>query len=113
MLTATALGVGTLLSALIVAHRDFRYIMTFAVQLWMFATPCIYLPKTALGPISQLLLPLNPAYGLLLNFRLAVLNDPQGLDWYALGVSSVVGLALLLAGCFYFRRVESTFADVI
>ena len=37
----------------------------------------------------------------------------QGLDWYALGVSAAVGLALLLVGCFYFRRVERTFADVI
>jgi lipopolysaccharide transport system permease protein len=113
LLTVTALGVGTLLSALIVAQRDFRYVLAFAVQLWMFATPCIYLRQTALGPISRLVLPLNPAYGLLLNFRLAVLNDPQGLDWYALGVSSAVGLVLLLGGWFYFRRVERTFADVI
>ena len=43
LLTATAVGVGTLLAALIVAHRDFQYVLTFAVQLWMFATPCIYL----------------------------------------------------------------------
>jgi lipopolysaccharide transport system permease protein len=111
LLTATALGVGTLLSALIVAHRDFRYIMTFAVQLWMFATPCIYLKPTALGLISRRVLPLNPAYGLLLNFRQAALGGE--LDGYSLGVSSAVGLALLLAGCFYFRRVERTFADVI
>jgi lipopolysaccharide transport system permease protein len=113
LLMATAVGVGTLLAALIVAQRDFRYVLTFAVQLWMFATPCIYLKPTVLGNISRLVLPLNPAYGLLLNFRLAVLNDPHGLDWYALGVSSSVGLALLLGGCFYFARVERTFADVI
>jgi lipopolysaccharide transport system permease protein len=111
LLTATAAGVGTLLSALIVAHRDFRYILTFAVQLWMFATPCIYLKPTALGPTSQLVMPLNPAYGLLLNFRATVLGGE--LDGYSLAVSSAVGLTLLLVGCFYFRRVERTFADVI
>jgi lipopolysaccharide transport system permease protein len=111
LLMATAVGVGTLLSALIVAHRDFKYILTFGVQLWMFATPCIYLKPAALGPSSQLLLPLNPAYGLLLNFRQSVLGGD--LNLYALGVSSAVGLALLLAGCFYFRRVERSFADVI
>lgn len=113
LVTATALGVGALLSALIVAHRDFRYILTFGVQLWMFATPCIYLRQAALGPISRLMMPLNPAYGLLLNFRRVVLNDPLGVDWYALGVSAGMGLALLLVGCFYFRRVERSFADVI
>lgn len=111
LLTAAAVGVGTLLSALIVAHRDFKYVLTFAVQLWMFATPCIYLKPSALGPTSRLLMPVNPAYGLLLNFRQTVLGGD--LDWYSLGVSSAVGLTLLLAGCFYFRRVERTFADVI
>jgi lipopolysaccharide transport system permease protein len=111
LLTATAVGVGTLLSALILAHRDFKYVLAFCVQLWMFATPCIYLKPTVLGPISRIVLPLNPAYGLLLNFRQAVLGGD--LDWYSLGVSSAVGLALLLAGCFYFRRVERSFADVI
>jgi lipopolysaccharide transport system permease protein len=110
LLTATALGVGTLLSALIVAQRDFRYVMTFAVQLWMFATPCIYLPAAA-GPTARLVLPLNPAYGLLLNFRQALLGGP--LDWYALGVSSAVGVGSLLIACLYFRRVERTFVDVI
>jgi hypothetical protein len=34
-------------------------------------------------------------------------------DWYALGVSGAVAIALFAAGCFYFRRVERTFADVI
>ncbi len=111
LLTATAVGVGTLLAALIVSHRDFKYVLTFAVQLWMFATPCIYLKPTVLGPISRQLLPLNPAYGLLLNFRQAVLGGD--LDWYALGVSAAVGMALLASGCFYFRRVERAFADVI
>ncbi len=77
----------------------------------MFATPCIYLKPTVLGPISRQLLPLNPAYGLLLNFRQAVLGGD--LDWYALGVSAAVGMALLASGCFYFRRVERAFADVI
>ena len=43
LLVLAALGVGTLLAALTVAYRDFRYVVPFAVQLWMFATPCIYL----------------------------------------------------------------------
>ncbi len=111
LLTATAVGIGTLLAALIVAHRDFKYVLNFAIQLWMFATPCIYLKPTALGPTSQLVMPLNPAYGLLLSFRTTILGGEM--DWYALGVSSAVGLVMLLVGCFYFRRVERTFADVI
>jgi lipopolysaccharide transport system permease protein len=111
-LIVAALGVGTLLAALTVAYRDFRYVLTFLVQLWMFATPSIYLNAgEVVGPRGQALLPLNPAYGLILNFRQAVLGGP--LDLYALAVSSAVSLGLLLVGCLYFRRVERSFADII
>lgn len=42
-LVLTALGVGTLLAALNVSYRDFRYVIPFLVQLWMFATPSVYM----------------------------------------------------------------------
>jgi lipopolysaccharide transport system permease protein len=110
-LVVAALGVGALLSALTVAYRDFRYVTPFLVQLWMFATPAIYLQGDAAGPTARLLLPLNPAYGLIENFRAAVLGG--AFNGYSLAVSGGVSLALLALGCFYFRRVERNFADVI
>jgi lipopolysaccharide transport system permease protein len=111
-LVVAALGVGTLLSALTVTYRDFRYVVPFLVQLWMFATPAIYMQADpAVGPLGRALLPLNPAQGLIANFRLALLGDE--LDSYALLVSGLAGLALLLVGCLYFRRVEREFADII
>src|SRR5262249_55365799 len=83
----------------------------FAVQLWMFATPIIYLRADLVaGPAGAWLLPLNPAYGLILNFRQALLGGP--LDWYALAVSGAVSALLLLAGALYFRRVPPAFGDV-
>lgn len=112
LLVIAALGVGILLAALTVAYRDFRYVVPFGVQLWMFATPSIYLPVDGvIGPLGQAILPLNPAYGLILNFRLAVLGGD--LNWYALAVSGGVALVLLAVGCLYFRRVERHFADII
>lgn len=112
LLVVAALGVGTLLSALTVAYRDFRYVVPFSIQLWMFATPCIYLDAaTVVGPRSRLLLPLNPAYGLIYNFRQAMLGG--GFDCYSLAVSGGVSVGLLLLGCMYFRRVERGFADII
>jgi lipopolysaccharide transport system permease protein len=112
LLALAAMGVGTLLSALTVAYRDFRHVVPFLVQLWMFATPVIYLQgDLGLSPRWQALLPLNPAYGLIAAFRQSVLGQP--IDSYALAVSSGVGLALLAVGCLYFRRVERRFADII
>jgi lipopolysaccharide transport system permease protein len=107
-----AAGVGTLLAALTVAYRDFRYVVPFAVQLWMFATPSIYLQAGGvMGDRARAVLPLNPADGLIGSFRRCMLGGP--LDWYALSVSSAVSLALLVVGCLYFRRVERGFADII
>jgi len=111
-LVAAALGVGVLLSALTVAYRDFRHVVPFMVQLWMFATPCIYMStENALNPRWNAILPLNPAYGIILNIRAVMLNKP--LDLYSLGISTAVAIVCLVAGCMYFRRVEQSFADII
>ena len=112
LLVLSALGIGTLLSALTVAYRDVRHVVPFLVQLWLFATPAIYLnSNSGVGGRWNWLLPLNPAQGLIVNFRAAVLGG--GFDWYSLAVSSAVTAAMLLAGALYFRRVERSFADII
>jgi lipopolysaccharide transport system permease protein len=111
-LVIAALGVGTLLSALTVAYRDFRHVVPFMVQLWMFATPSIYMQAgTDGGSRLAYVLPLNPAYGLIANFRQAMLGG--AIDGYSLAVSGGVSVILLLGGCLYFRRVERDFADII
>jgi lipopolysaccharide transport system permease protein len=69
------------------------------------------MPAESLDPELRPLLPLNPAYGLVLGFRQAALGG--AFDWYAFGVSSAVGGLLALAGVLYFRRVERSFADTI
>ena len=82
------------------------------VQLWMFATPSIYLQAEGIvSPRWKPLLPLNPAYGLIYNFRAAALGRP--FDFYSLNISLAITAVLLLVGCLYFRRRERTFADVI
>jgi lipopolysaccharide transport system permease protein len=110
-LIVAALGVGSLLAALTAAYRDFRYVVPFLVQLWMFATPSVYMHTGPIGPKGQAWLPLNPAYGLIANFRALLLGEE--LNLYSLAVSGSVAPALLLVGCLYFRRVERGFADTI
>ena len=113
LLVLTAAGVGTLLAALNVAYRDFRYIIPFLVQLWMYATPTIYFdldtPDSKYGWVKQLL-PLNPLTGLIASFRAALLDEP--IPWDMLAFSAVMAVLMFFVGCFYFRRVEDSFADV-
>ncbi|QEL15548.1 ABC transporter permease [Limnoglobus roseus] len=111
VLALAAAGVGILLSALIVAQRDFRFLLGLGLQLWMFATPCIYLKPETFSDDTRALLPLNPAYGPILAFRQSILGGP--IDAYALGVSALVSVLLLFVGLLYFRRTERSFADVI
>jgi lipopolysaccharide transport system permease protein len=111
LLGLAAAGFGVLFAALIVAQRDFKYVLAFASQLWLFATPCIYMSTEALSEKVRTWLPLNPAYGLVLSFRQAIFGEP--LNWYAFGLSSVAGVAVFLGGAIYFRRVERSFADLI
>jgi lipopolysaccharide transport system permease protein len=112
-LLLAAAGVGTLLAALNVAYRDFRYVVPFLMQIWMFATPTIYMDPTANGT-GQLdyLLAANPLSALIAAFRAAVLNDGP-IPWVSLGFAAAGSAAMFVMGCLYFRRVEDSFSDII
>jgi lipopolysaccharide transport system permease protein len=127
--TLAALGVGTFVAALNVSYRDFRYLIPFLLQLWMFATPSIYMqspepaPETSAAPAVEVsgtdallstvrrLLDFNPMTGLIAFFRAAILGGR--LPWDQLAFSGTMILALFAVGCYYFRRVEDSFADII
>jgi len=105
-----AAGAGILFSALIVSYRDFRYVITFVVQLWLYATPVLY-TVDIIPERFRLLYALNPMVGMVIGFRTAVLGGPMPYD--LLIVSAVVAAVLLAAGLRYFMTVERRFADVI
>jgi len=106
----TALGVGTFLSALTVAYRDFRYVTPFMVQFWLFATPVVY-PASLVPAHWRWLLYLNPMSGIVEGFRSAFLGKP--FDLGALSISLGVAIVLFLVGVSYFENVERRFADII
>jgi lipopolysaccharide transport system permease protein len=133
-----ALGLGTLLAALNVAYRDFRYVIPFLIQLGLFATPTVYMqpgevrgapPSTAAAAaphdrtgsatvapplpagVSRALMDLNPMTALVATFRAAVLGGP--IPWVRFAIASAYAAALFLGGCLYFRKVEDRFGDVI
>jgi lipopolysaccharide transport system permease protein len=107
---ATALSVGLWLSALNVQFRDVRYTIPFLTQFWMFATPVAY-PGSLVPERWRVWYGLNPMAGVVEGFRWALLGkskSPGPLLW----VSGLVVVLLLIGGLAYFRRMESTFADV-
>ena len=69
-LVFATLGIGTLLSALTVAYRDFTHITPFLLQIWMFATPVVF-PISLVPAQWRRLLYLNPMTGIVESFRSA------------------------------------------
>jgi lipopolysaccharide transport system permease protein len=108
---AAALGVSSALSAINVRYRDVRYVIPFAIQIWLFATPVAY-PSSLLAQPWQTLSAINPMVGVVEGFRWAVLGTPEA-PLAQIGVSAASALVLLLAGLAYFDRVERGFADYV
>lgn len=106
-----ALAVGVWLSALNVQYRDVRYTLPFLIQIWFYATPIIY-PARLISGSWHWVLALNPLTGIIDGCRWALIGTGT-LDGRALALSVTISLLLLVAGLYYFRRVERRFADVV
>jgi lipopolysaccharide transport system permease protein len=104
----TALAIGVWLAALNARYRDVRYAVPFLVQILLFLTPVIYpVPENA-----RALYLLNPMAGVVEGFRWALIDAAPRPGLITL-LSAIVTSLILLAGLFYFRVAERTFADVI
>lgn len=107
---AIVLGVALAMSAVNVIFRDVRFVVPYAVQIWMFATPVAY-SLTAVDAGYRWWFALNPFVGVVEGTRWVMFGRANDLPLYL--ATSVVGAAALLAlGGYVFRRLESSFADV-
>ena len=106
-----AAGMGTLLASLNVRYRDFRYVMPFLIQIWLYASPIVY-PVSIVPESVRLWYYINPMAGLIEAFRYAVTGQ-GGLSWLGLGISALISLILFSLGFSVFRQVERSFADFI
>lgn len=106
----SAIGLGLFLAAVNVKYRDVRYALPFFIQILLFVTPVIY-PASIAGAYSKFLA-LNPMMGVIQSARAALLGTTP-VNWSLIGVSAVVGAALLVFGVAYFKKTERYFADII
>jgi len=109
LMFAATLGLSSLMAALTVKYRDFRFIVPFALQIGLFVTPVIYPASIVSNEVIRLIASLNPLYGVIMLFR-----APFGLpiNNMELLISAGSGVCFLFCGLYYFRRTESYFADI-
>lgn len=110
-LAALALGFGIIISSLTTKYRDLAVLVTFGVQLWMYATPVVY-PASQLGGKLKTLMMLNPVSPIVEAFRYAFLGSGE-MPWTYLGISVVSTFIVMFIGVILFSRVEKTFMDTV
>lgn len=111
MLASYGLGFGIIVSALTTRYRDLANLVTFGVQLWMYATPVIY-PISAVPKQYLWITQLNPLTPVLEGFRMGFLGAGT-VDLAQLAVSFGMMLFVLAVGLMLFTHVERTFMDTV
>jgi lipopolysaccharide transport system permease protein len=106
----TATGFGTLLAALNVKFRDFRYALPFLLQVLFFASQVIYPLQSVQQSAIKYLLAINPMNATLELFRAPFTATPN-LSVISIGATTTV--ILLATGLLYYRKTEAYFADLI
>ncbi|ABK44933.1 ABC-2 type transporter [Magnetococcus marinus MC-1] len=105
------LGFGMIISAMTTKYRDLRFLLTFAVQLFMYATPVIY-PLSSLDQRYKWILQINPITPIIESFRYGFLGSGSFAPWQ-LAYSFGVMVAVLLLAMIVFNQVEKNFMDTV
>lgn len=106
-----ALGLGMIISAMTTKYKDLIFLLTFGVQLLMYATPVIY-PLSSLSSKYKWIILANPMTPIVETFRYAFLGSGS-FHWLYLLYSAVATLVILVAGIIIFNKVEKSFTDTV
>ena len=112
LLMATfALGLGMVFSSLTTKYKDLVFLLSFGIQLFMYATPVVY-PTSAMPTKFAWLLHINPLTGIFECFRYAYLGTGsfQPMD---LLISTILIGILFFIGIVIYNKVEKSFMDTV
>ncbi len=112
MLAGLSLGFGILFSSMTTKYRDLTLLLTFFVQLWMYATPVIYPLSTITNEKLRLVMSLNPLTSIIEAFKYGMLGVGE-FSWIGLSYSFVFMLILLGLGIVVFNKVQRSFMDTV
>ena len=112
LLMATfALGLGMIFSSLTTKYKDLVFLLSFGIQLFMYATPVVY-PISAMPVKYEWLLKINPLTGIFESFRYAYLGTGS-FNPADLLLSSILIFILFMIGLLIYNKVEKSFMDTV
>ncbi|MCJ0742453.1 ABC transporter permease [Pedobacter montanisoli] len=114
LMALLGLGLGMIISALTTKYRDLAFLVTFGVQLLMYATTVIYPLSTAKSnyPDYAWLIEYNPMTPLIETFRYGFLGQGT-FSWFYFGYTAIITLVVLFSGIIIFNKVEKNFVDTV
>ena len=112
LLAGLGLGFGILFSSFTTKYRDLSYLLSFFVQLWMYATPVIYPLSTITSPRVRSVMLANPVTPVLETFKYGVLGAGS-FSWASLGYSAAFAVVLLAIGIVVFNHTQRRFIDTV
>ena len=112
MVSGLSLGFGILFSSMTTKYRDLRLMLTFMVQLWMYATPVIYPMGMIKGDKLRFVMQLNPLTGIFEAFKYGLLGAGE-FSWGMLAYSACFTAVLVMVGVVVFNRVQKSFIDTV
>jgi lipopolysaccharide transport system permease protein len=112
LMALLGLGLGLIITAMTTKYRDLTFLVTFGVQLLMYATTVIYPLSYAREKGYSTIVELNPMTGIIEAFRYAFLGKGE-FTLLSIGYSIVVTLIILFLGIIIFNKTEKNFVDTI
>lgn len=106
------LGIGMFISALTTKYRDLIFLVTFGVQLFMYATPVIYPYTYPSNETVRMIIGLNPLTPIFEGLRLAILGKGY-FEWSAFLYATIFIAFLLIVGSLIFNKTEKDFIDTV
>lgn len=106
------LGVGLWISAITTKYRDFRFMLPFLVQIWMYATPIIYPASTVQNPLYKSLIWVNPV-SIAVEFNRYMFTGHSLPEMSSIIIGSVSAFVIFFSGLALFNKVQRNFVDVI
>ncbi|MEQ8428667.1 MAG: ABC transporter permease [Gammaproteobacteria bacterium] len=106
-----SLGMGLFFTSVTAKYRDLKFVITYAVQLLMFATPVIY-PVSLLSEKYQTIMYFNPLSHVMESFKYGFLGKGE-LSMEGLMYAALFSFVTLIVGVIAFNRTEKNFMDTI
>lgn len=111
IMAALGLGLGMIISAMTTKYRDLSFLVTFGIQLFMYATPVIY-PLSSAPEKYRWLIELNPMTNIIEGMRFSLLGT-GAFSFSSLSYTIISTSIILVVGTLIFNKVEKSFVDTV